>query len=400
MPVDDTSDPLKRALEGSATDRLLREIRDRDRFLRDATGASLRSLVDGLGSAHAALREPPHLQAMREAQDRFVHWVNGSLLQRELVSGFSRVSQQIDVARSLARPVGQSLYDQVAAANGRLAARTDLLAGVIRDSQLAARLNEIDRLLMRNRPAIEEALWAKSLTPDAEGPEPPDLDADVEEAMRRTLDSLAESDSTEEILKGLNSYLDAVADALKRLTGEGVSARAILGALLAVMTIISFYRSFLPADLSEEDRARLIQLERRGDAIERGVARIVAAVDDVEAAHLHDSLRMRLSRATRIRSAPARNAALLHALKEGETVALTGRSGRWRRIVYLDPVSGELAEGWLYGSPFVAEAPESSKASTRAPRRDWLRSLRQDRQRLNEGSFEIEHLYDGATGLP
>jgi hypothetical protein len=400
MPVDDRSDPLKRALEGSATDRLLREIRDRDRFLRDATGASFRSLVGALDSAHAALREPPHLQAMRAAQDRFVHWVNGSLLQRELVSSLSRVSQQIDVAKSLARPVGQSLYDQVVAANSRLAARTDLLAGVIRDSQLEARLREIDRLLMRNRPAIEEALWAKPLTGDAEGPESPDFDADVEEAMRRTLDSLAGSDSTEEILKGLNSYLDAVAGALKRLTGEGVSARAILSALLAVMTIISFYRSFLPAELSEDDRARLIQLERRGDAIEHGVARIVAAVDDVEAAHLQDSLRMRLSRAARVRSAPARNAPLLHSLKEGETVALTSHSGRWRRIVYLDPVSGELAEGWLYGSPFVAEAPKSAKVWTRPPRRDWVRSLRQDRQRLNDGSFEIEHLYDGATGLP
>jgi hypothetical protein len=123
----------------------------------------------------------------------------------------------------------------------------------------------------------------------------------------------------------------------------------ILGLLLAIAA--------LHPDQSPEEKAALAALNQKVEALQQETRRYHEAEARADEAYVADLPRAELSRDATFRREPRREGAVVLKAPDGMVLAIERRQGRWRLVVYRDPLTGQLARAWVYASAVSPLAP-------------------------------------------
>lgn len=108
-------------------------------------------------------------------------------------------------------------------------------------------------------------------------------------------------------------------------------------------------------DYTEDDRARdkatseavdRFEARQRMDEVEAAIAKASALA---EMARINDLPKGYVRIAANVRVSPEQKAARIARLGPNTTLAIENKQGRWLRVIYADPLTDQLAEGWLWG---------------------------------------------------
>jgi hypothetical protein len=123
----------------------------------------------------------------------------------------------------------------------------------------------------------------------------------------------------------------------------------ILGLLLAIAA--------LHPDQSPEEKAALAALNQKVEALQQETRRYHEAEARADEAYVADLPRAELSRDATFRREPRREGAVVLKAPDGMVLAIERRQGRWRLVVYRDPLTGQLARAWVHASAVSPLAP-------------------------------------------
>lgn len=123
----------------------------------------------------------------------------------------------------------------------------------------------------------------------------------------------------------------------------------ILGLLLAIAA--------LHPDQSPEEKAAFAALNQKVEALQQETRRYHEAEARADEAYVADLPRAELSRDATFRREPRREGAVVLKAPDGMVLAIERRQGRWRLVVYRDPLTGQLARAWVHASAVSPLAP-------------------------------------------
>lgn len=123
---------------------------------------------------------------------------------------------------------------------------------------------------------------------------------------------------------------------------------AILGLLLAIAA--------LHPDQSPEEKAAFAALNQV-EALQQETRRYHEAEARADEAYVADLPRAELSRDATFRREPRRAGAVVLKAPDGMVLAIERRQGRWRLVMYRDPLTGQLARAWVYANAVSPLAP-------------------------------------------
>lgn len=123
----------------------------------------------------------------------------------------------------------------------------------------------------------------------------------------------------------------------------------ILGLLLAIAA--------LHPDQSPEEKAAFAALNQKVEALQQETRRYHEAEARADEAYVAGLPRAELSRDATLRREPRREGAVVLKAPEGMVLAIERRQGRWRLVMYRDPLIGQLARAWVYASAVSPLAP-------------------------------------------
>ena len=140
-------------------------------------------------------------------------------------------------------------------------------------------------------------------------------------------------------------------------------------------------------DYTKDDRTRdevtAVNVERIEalDQMREVESAIAEASALTEIARINELPRAYVRDVANVRVAPEQKAERLARLRQDTMVAIEAKKGRWLRIIYADPLTEELAEGWVWGGSIELmsssdfEAQMAVAREVMARRRQALREL-------------------------
>lgn len=248
-------------------------------------------------------------QRMIEDHKRFQNYVTGALphierLQREMTAptAMTRCLSQVDefaaLARSLEYPIAaamRSLHDRDLTASDYARMQTEAFGAFREASEL------IDQYV--------------------------------------SSDDAPDADFLHNILQGLIAIMARfVANGSRE--GSEIGPISLFGYMLGVIGILL---AIFPPE-SEADRETAKTLAR----LEESMASLAQTMSDHDADNVAGLDRAIILRAAWVRAEPRKRGGRIMKLHEGTIVALREKSGPWWQIAYRDPLSGKIADGWIY----------------------------------------------------
>lgn len=195
--------------------------------------------------------------------------------------------------------------------------------------------------------------------------------------MQRIAEAISETTDAEEGSQLFGHLLDTVAEVepalWPRLVAEWKElgligqVNTVLAILGFVMGVIGLYMALEPPALDTAERAGLDALGRHIEALEKGAHHYREREAEAEIAYLAALDRAEIVRPAAIRLEPKRGGALVWRAPPGSMVVIAQRQGRWRKIVFRDPLSGQLSRGWVYGTALGLRAPLEGQREGAAP---------------------------------
>lgn len=132
---------------------------------------------------------------------------------------------------------------------------------------------------------------------------------------------------------------------------------ALLSLLLSFQTI---YKEVTPQDLTPAERHAHGEVVDRMNTIEQKLEKVLAADQAANQAYVEAYPRGELKRIAPIRRDPQGRAPILMRGDAGMEIAVKENRGKWRLVIYRDPLTEQLSEGWIFapaiGMYIVAES--------------------------------------------
>jgi low affinity Fe/Cu permease len=227
-----------------------------------------------------------------------------------------------------------SIGDQFRAMSQTLAPKLDIL------KTAAERARMIDMMTLR---ATAEAVATSSTVVMAE---------QVIEAQR-ILDAIGQTEDPTQSTDLVVAFM-ALMSAMFSMFGENtakelraIGAFALLSILLNFQTI---YKEFSSQDLTPAEQKAHSEMVVHAKAIEEKLDEILAADEAAKNAYVGDYPRGELKRGAAIRREPQGKAQVLMRGDAGTAIAVKESRGKWRLVIYRDPLTDQLSEGWVYAS--------------------------------------------------
>lgn len=101
---------------------------------------------------------------------------------------------------------------------------------------------------------------------------------------------------------------------------------------------------------SPQQQAAITELRRQFDAFKEQSHRFSEVEARADEAFVADLPRAELSRAATLRRTPARRSEVVLKAPRGTVLAIEKSEGRWRRVVFRDPLSDQLSRAWVYAT--------------------------------------------------
>lgn len=127
---------------------------------------------------------------------------------------------------------------------------------------------------------------------------------------------------------------------------RGIGAIALISILLNFQTI---YKDLTPQDLNPAEQRAHAEMVVHAETIEEKLDKILAADEAAKSAYVADHPRGELKRPAAIRREPKSKAQTLMRGDAGMEIAVKESRGKWRLVIYRDPLTNQLSEGWVFG---------------------------------------------------
>lgn len=145
----------------------------------------------------------------------------------------------------------------------------------------------------------------------------------------------------ESLLAGLLAIIVRFGTNSRREAGE-MGTLSLLGYMVGIVSILLVI--FPPESATDKETAETVA---RVEQSIYSLSQTIAAYDADSLAGLDRAV---VLRAAWVRQEPNKLAQRATKLDEGTTIALRQKAGRWWQIAYRDPLTGKIAEGWIYGT--------------------------------------------------
>lgn len=130
----------------------------------------------------------------------------------------------------------------------------------------------------------------------------------------------------------------------------------ILGLLLTVAA--------MNPDMSQQEKAAFGDLNHKVEQLQQETHRYYEAEGRAEEAYVADLPRAELARDATLRRTPERAGAVVMKAPRGMLLAVEKSEGRWRLVVFRDPLSNQLARAWVYETAVTLLAPALDSPET------------------------------------
>jgi len=365
-------------LPESATDRFLREERERARLLHDAFGGS--AIVEAARQArqHHELRRGLDLDApYRGILDTLERERASIAAFKSLASNGWALSVQ-ETARSIAQQNGGlfaqqrdyagTVLDTIRAFDANRRAVTTALAAASAGETyrraiaealprfsmfgaIAERMLVVDTMTLRASEGVVETATAMAARTVIEA--------------QRIAEAIAQAPTDAEGARLYGSLLDLLVDFFGNLGPNTIAELQKMGLVGFVNTVIGILALVLSAYAlipgepvqSPQDKAAFVELNRKVDHLQEETRRYHAAEARIDQDWLAGLSRAELVRDAILRRTPARAGDVVFRAPEGMEVAIERADGRWRLVVFRDPLSMQLARGWIYATAVRRLAP-------------------------------------------
>lgn len=167
----------------------------------------------------------------------------------------------------------------------------------------------------------------------------------------RLIEAIGQADSPEQGAS-LFAALLAVIAAMFAQFGENtvnelrkIGALGLIGLLSAIFT---FVEPMVTPDMSAGEKKIVAEMKAEVETLKEKLDKIHASNIAANEAYVSDLPRAELRRPAPIRRDGNARAAILLKGPAGMLLAVKQNKGRWRQVVYRDPLTDQLAEGWIY----------------------------------------------------
>lgn len=167
----------------------------------------------------------------------------------------------------------------------------------------------------------------------------------------RLIEAISQSDSPAQSASLLTALLSLMAaifsgfgeNTLKELRGIGAVKLIEL-----FMLAIAFHQWVAPPDMSAAEKKVVAEMRVEVETLQDKLDRILKANEQANEAHVANLPRGELKREVAIRRAGEAKAPVLMKGAKGQLIAVKETRGRWCLVVYRDPLTDQLSEGWVY----------------------------------------------------
>ena len=363
-----------------AIDEFMRRERERTDLITRALGPSykLQRQMDGLKSPlgqFAALQKSGVFgeveRAMKLHQDQFKnlkslttpHWASAI---QESALAVSRHSNAINKQLML---ITKSFDTGILGTAMALQSQNSVLAAAMAASkwqdQFKAIADQLSPSLTALRSTAERMAMLDMLTlrASAEHLRSGVIHAAAQQAIeaQHIIEAFALVDTPEEGAKLFAAFIALMAGLLGHFKGNTIDELRKLG-LVGIVGIVSAFISFFPSDLppgqTPEQQQAFSEMRDQIDTLQSQFHELQRAEDALNEAYVSELPRAELTRKSNIRRNPHKDAPKVVAAEPGTLVAVARSEGRWKLVVFRDPLTDQLSQGWVYGRSVAMFDPD------------------------------------------
>ena len=215
---------------------------------------------------------------------------------------------------------------------------TDVLPRMSMFGAMAERMLMVDAMTLRAGEDVPQSATA--------------IAANMVIEAHRIAEAIVEAPTDDESVRLYNSLLDVFVKFVTSLgpnTIPELQRMGLVGFIGFVITVLSLYTLFpQEATQSPEDKAALAQLNDKVDRLQKEERHYHEAEAQREEDYLANLPRAEISRPATFRRKPGRDGEVVLRAPQGMGVAIAQVQGRWRLVIYRDPLSNQLAQAWVY----------------------------------------------------
>ncbi|WOF44736.1 hypothetical protein KNJ79_07480 [Sphingopyxis indica] len=170
-------------------------------------------------------------------------------------------------------------------------------------------------------------------------------------------EAMAATEDTHERAKLLHRFLEVLFAPFGRFGVNTVGEyenMGLFGLLSILSAILSFITASLPPAQSPEDKAAFAELNGKLDRMQAEERRYHDVKAERDQAFLAGMPRGQLSRAATLRRRPHRDGEIVFRADVGMELAIEKSEGRWRLVVFRDPLSDQLMRAWVYSTAIMS----------------------------------------------
>jgi hypothetical protein len=265
------------------------------------------------------------------------------ILSRTIESGVFAVEKSLKTNNSV-------LSSVIAASKWQL--QWKLLAEQLSPSLFALRTNA-ERLMMVDLATLRASAQDVQIS---------DVQTVAEQAieLHELAEALSKAETAEDSAQLFVAFIAALAAIFGRLkenTADELRRLGLIGLLLIAVTIVSLPQLQPEAGMSLDEKKAYSELQDRVENLHQELRKIISAEGALEEEYVASLPRAEIARRTSIRTAPARSASRIMVADVGTPIAIAKAEKRWKLIVYRDPLTNQLAQGWVYEAVVVLTDP-------------------------------------------
>jgi hypothetical protein len=167
----------------------------------------------------------------------------------------------------------------------------------------------------------------------------------------RLIEAIGQTDSPEQGASLFAALLTVIAALFSRFGGNTINELRNIGAI-KVIELLAVALAFMPLvvtpDMSPAEKKVVAEMKAEVETLKDKLDQIQAANVAANEAYVSNLARAALKRAAPIRRDGNAKAAILLKGPPGMLLAVKQSKDRWRQVVYRDPLTDQLAEGWVY----------------------------------------------------
>lgn len=167
----------------------------------------------------------------------------------------------------------------------------------------------------------------------------------------RLIEAIGQSESSEQsvsLFAALISVMAALFSGFHENTVKELRGIGAVKLLEIFMLAVAIWQFAVPDDMSPAQKKVVAEMQADFEGLQEKLDKILAATEAANEAYVSKLPRAQLKRSVAIRREGRAQATVLIRGDAGMLLAGKESRGRWRLVVYRDPLTDQLAEGWVY----------------------------------------------------